>query len=220
MTAAPKVSGAPGAAPKFKHPSAFSRMKHLTAAAKEDELGKDARSILLHIGVYMDLDGLAFPSSTRLAEDSGYSERAVRKALRDLREAGVVMSLPTAAWKVAFGDRAKVPKHLPMLLLWPAATRLARLKALGAILPDHRKAITKVDDSWGHGVRWFATPPGAAEQGPYASESVERWARTEAGAAAWKIRMESQPSEKATALECYDHLGALLPRVPSWARGE
>jgi hypothetical protein len=193
-------------------------MKHLTAAAKEDELGKDARSILLHIGVYMDLDGLAFPSSTRLAEDSGYSERAVRKALRDLREAGVVMSLPTAAWKVAFSDRTKVPKHLPMLLLWPAATRLARLKALHVALPNHRETIAKVDDQWCLSVQWFATPPGAAEQGPYTSADVERWARTVAGAADWTIRQGS--SEKPSTLSHYEHLGALLPRVPSWAREE
>lgn len=216
MTAAPKVSGAPGAAPKFKHPSALSRMKALMTAAKEDELGKDARSILLHIGVYMDVDGLAFPSATRLSEDSGYSERGVRKALLDLRGAGVVLLLPTAAWKVAFGDRAKVPKHLPMMLLWPVATRLARLKALYAALPDHRKAITKVEDPWFPSVQWFATPPGAAEQGPYTSADVERWARTVAGAANWKIRQGN--SEKPEILSHYEHLGALVPRVPSWAR--
>lgn len=215
MTAAPKVSGAPGAAPKFKHPSAFARMKHLTAAAKEDELGKDARSILLHIGVYMDLDGLAFPSATRLSEDSGYSERGVRKALLDLRGSGVVLLLPTAAWKVAFGDRAKVPKHLPMMLLWPVATRLARFKALSASTSEP-VAVAKVEDPWCPSTQWFVTPPDAKEQGPYTSADLERWSRTDPKAATYRIRTAAQ--EKSFRMDYWTHLGALLPRVPSWAR--
>jgi hypothetical protein len=192
-------------------------MKHLTVAAKEDELAKDARSILLHIGVYMDLDGLAFPSSTRLAEDSGYSERAVRKALRDLREAGVVLSLSTAVWKVAFPDRAKVPKYLPMLLLWPAATRLARFKALAAF-GSNPVSVTKLEDPWLPTAEWFVTPPGDEEQGPYTSAQLERWARTERQAATYNIRMAS--NEKSFLLSRWQHLGALLPRAPSWVRDE
>lgn len=192
-------------------------MKHLTVAAKEDELAKDARSILLHIGVYMDLDGLAFPSSTRLAEDSGYSERAVRKALRDLREAGVVLSLPTAVWKVAFPDRAKVPKYLPMLLLWPAATRLARVKALSAF-GSKPVSVTKLEDPWCPTTEWFVTPPDGEEQGPYTSADLERWARTERKAATYTVRAAGD--EKGFPLGRWIPLGALLPRVPSCARGE
>ena len=218
MTAtAPKTAGAPSTRAQFKQPSALSRMKALMTAAKEDALGKDARSILLHIGVYMDLDGLAFPSSTRLAEDSGYSERGVRKALRDLREAGVVLSLPTAAWKVAFADRAKVPKHLPMLLLWPVATRLARFKALSASTTTP-VAVAKVEDPWCPSTQWFVTPPEAKEQGPYTSADLERWSRTDPKAATYRIRAASH--EKSFPLDCWPHLGTLLPRVPLWARGE
>ena len=227
MTAAPKVSGAPGARAQFKQPSALSRMKALMTAAKADELAKDARSILLHIGVYMDLDGVAYPSATRLAEDSGYSERAVRKAMKDLREAGIVLSLPPKATALAFPNRGKVPKHLPLLLLWPVAPRTARYRAICAC-GNSPTAITDAEarlaeSPWPATVQWIVTTKADPSKtfGPFPTADVERFAKTEAGAADWLLRNTSEPTDTTpTALRGFYWFGSLLPRAPDWTRRE
>ena len=227
MTAAPKVSGAPGAAPKFKQPSALSRMKALMTAAKADDLAKDARSILLHVGVYMDLDGVAYPSATRLAEDSGYSERAVRKAMKDLREAGIVLSLPPKATALAFPNRGKVPKHLPLLLLWPVAPRTARYRAIRAC-GNSPTAITDAEarlaeSPWPATVQWIVTTKADPSKtfGPFPTADVERFAKAEKGAEDWLLRNTSEPTDKApSALRGFYWFGSLLPRAPDWTRRE
>lgn len=225
--AAPKASGAPGARAQFKQPSALSRMKALMTAAKADELAKDARSILLHIGVYMDLDGVAYPSATRLAEDSGYSERAVRKAMKDLREAGIVLSLPPKATALAFPNRGKVPKHLPLLLLWPVAPRTARYRAIracGNSPTASTDAEAKLAESpWPATVQWIVTTKADPSKtfGPFPTADVERFAKTEAGAADWLLRNTSEPTDKTpTALRGFYWFGSLLPRAPDWTRRE
>lgn len=221
--AAPKPSGTPGAKPQFKHPSALSRMKALMTAAKEDELGKDARSILLHIGVYMDVDGVAYPSASRLAEDSAYSERAVRKALGDLREAGIVLSLPPKAIALAFPDRGKVPKHLPLLLLWPVVPRLARHKAMRSCDGTSSVATEAVlaESPFLATAQWKVTTKAdpAKTFGPYSTADMERYAKTTAGAGDWLVQNTSDPADKTpTPLGKFFYFGAMLPRVPSWAR--
>ena len=211
MTAAPKTPrspSTPNAKPTFKHPSALSRMKVLKEAAKTDEITKDGRSILLHAGLYMDTDGWCFPSATLLAADSGYTEKSVRKALNDLRRAGIILSLPTKAWKLAVGDRAKVPKHLPMMLLWPAATRRARLAALGGA---SSKSITNETPPDGP---WIVTT--TKEFGPYSTQDVERFARQEHDAENWPVRLQSDPPDKAIPLYRWYWFAAHLPRAPKW----
>lgn len=225
--AAPKATGAASARAQFKQPSALSRMKALMTAAKADDLAKDARSILLHVGVYMDLDGVAYPSATRLAEDSGYSERAVRKAMKDLREAGIVLSMPPKATALAFPNRGKVPKHLPLLLLWPVAPRFARYRAIRACGPKP-SATTDTEASlaaspWLADTRWIVTTKSDPSKtfGPFTTADVERFARNEAGAEAWLLRNTIEPADKAPTPVCdYFWFGSLLPRVPAWARNE
>lgn len=228
MTAtAPKIAGAPGAAPKFKQPSALSRMKALMTAAKADDLAKDARSILLHVGVYMDLDGVAYPSATRLAEDSGYSERAVRKAMKDLREAGIVLSLPPKATALAFPNRGKVPKHLPLLVLWPVAPRLARYRAVRACGATPSATVdteaSLATSPWSADTRWIVTTKADPSKtfGPFTTADVERFAKDEKGAADWLLRNTGEPADKApTPLRVFYWFAPLLPRVPAWARNE
>jgi len=208
---APSTPRAPNAKPAFKQPSALSRMKALKDAAKADGLQKDARSILLHAGIYMDTDGWCFPSATLLADDSGYTEKSVRKALNDLRAEGIVLSLPPKAWKLAVGDRPKVPKYLPMLLLWPSATYRARLAALGA-LSDHPRSITLDKAPEG---QWYVTTD--KQYGPFQTQDIERFARTE-NSAGWLVRPVNDPIEKASKLENWLWFGAHLPRAPEWVR--
>lgn len=225
--AAPKAAGAASARTQFKQPSALSRMKALMTAAKADDLAKDARSILLHVGVYMDLDGVAYPSATRLAEDSGYSERAVRKAMKDLREAGIVLSLPPKATALAFPNRGKVPKHLPLLVLWPVAPRLARfraVRAVGAGAPvDTNTEATLATSPWPATVKWIVTTKADPSKtfGPFTTADMERYAKTEVGAADWLMRHTGEPADKTpTPLRNFYWFTSLLPRVPNWARNE
>lgn len=211
--AAPK--GAPGTKPGlFKLPSALSRMKALVSASKTDGLTKDARSVLLHIGVYVDTDGIAYPSPSLLADDTGYSERAVRTALRTLHDRGILLSLPPAASRFAFPERgARAPKHLPLMLLWPIAPRDARMKALAALCdPPVTPQLTPL-----------TLPPcfvrqayEGTEQGPYTVADLERFMRTVSQAERWWVRLEG--TEKSERITHWFALAAALPRVPEVKR--
>lgn len=214
MTAVASPKGAPGAKPgakpaPFKLPSALSRMKALVSVGKADGLAKDARSVLLHIGVYVDTDGIAYPSPSLIADDTGYSERAVRNALGALRTAGIVLSLPPAAARFAFPERgARAPKHLPLLLLWPIAPREARMKALGALCrPQMTPTLTPLTLP----PCFVATTPGGPEQGPYSVADLERFARTQLGAERWMVRPEG--SDTSHSLTWWFAFAAALPRV-------
>lgn len=218
MTAAPKTPRAPssGEAPAIKRVSAFKRMKDLVAAAKADELARDARSVLLHAAVYMDTDGWIFTSPESLAEDTGYTPKTVRTATKALREAGIVVELPPAAWKLAVQATpgANVPKggKLPMKLLWPAASPRARLAALGALSDEPRTlTITSPPEC-----KWIVTLDGK-EHGPYQTARMEIFARTD-DCAEWIVRPAN--GQQSAKFERWHWLGAHLPRAPHWARGE
>lgn len=218
MNSAPKASRAPssGAAPAIKRDSAFKRMKDLIAAAKADELARDARSILVHAAVYMDLDGWIFTSPESLAADTGYSTKTVRTATKALREAGIVAVLPPPAWKLAVQATpgANVPKggKLPMMLLWPAASPRARIAALGA-LSDEPRTLTFTSPPE---CKWIVTLDGK-EHGPYQTARMEIFARTD-DCAEWIVRPDN--SQRSAKFEDWLWLGAHLPRAPHWARGE
>ncbi len=143
----------------------MARLKALQLAAHEAGVEKDARSILVHAGVYMDVHGWCFPSPSLLAKVSGYTEKSVRKALLDLRRNGLVLSLDTDQWPLAVDEHKKTPKHLPMLLLWPAATLAARFAALLAIAG----AKSRLPDAlpW----RWYLKTP-RGDCGPYATTEL------------------------------------------------
>ena len=216
MTAAPKAPRAPssGAAPAIKRDSALKRVKELVHAAKADGLARDARIILVHAAVYMDLNGWCFPSATSLAEDTGYTEKSVRKALRELREAGIIVVLPPPAWKLAVPATpgANVPKggRLPMMLLWPSASRAARIAALGALAAKPHTA-TNAGPPAGP---YFVTVDGK-ETGPYQAQDIERFARAH-DSAAWIVRNATDSFR----LDGWYWFGAHFPRAPQWIRGE
>jgi len=224
MTAAASPKGAPGAKPgakpaPFKLPSALSRMKVLVSVGKADGLAKDARSVLLHIGVYVDTDGIAYPSPSLIATDTGYSERAVRNALGALRAAGIVLSLPPAAARFAFPERgARAPKHLPLLLLWPIAPREARMKAVAA---RRTKPATPNLSLPTLGRCFVTTTPGSNPQGPYTALDLERFARDCPGAEDWMVCEEPVEAGKpgaAAPLSDWYAFAAALPRVPTHHR--
>ncbi|MDX6588111.1 MAG: hypothetical protein QOI31_2584 [Solirubrobacterales bacterium] len=58
--------------------------------AIEDDLPKTPRLVLLAVVEHADVEGQCFPSQKRLALFTGLSERAVRNALRELEERGVI----------------------------------------------------------------------------------------------------------------------------------
>ena len=213
MTAAQRSPGAPKAAPRFKQPSAFARQKRLIEAAKENELDRAARSVLLHASVYMDIDGWAFPSATSLADVTDYTEKSVRKALREIRDAGIVVSLMPAAWQLALKATpgANTPKggKLPLMLFWPAASMRARVATLSALASKPR-AIEQPRAPDGP---FTVTIEGKAH-GPYDAAEIERFARTSTNAAAWTVAngKESFP------LDSWFWFGAHLPFAPGWAR--
>lgn len=214
MTAAQRSPGAPKAAPKFKLPSAFARQKRLIAAAQEAALNHAARSVLLHASVYMDIDGWAYPSPSPLLVDvTGYTEKSVRKALREIRDAGIVVSLPPAAWQLALKATpgANTPKggKLPLMLLWPAASMRARVATLGALSPEPR-TITEPKRPAGP----FTITFEGKDYGPHEAADIERFAQTREGAAGWNLR---SPDHNNT-LENIFWFGAHLPLAPSWVR--
>ncbi len=220
MTAAPKAPRAPssGAAPAIKRDSALKRVKELVHAAKADALARDARSVLVHAAVYMDLNGWCFPSATSLAEDTGYTEKSVRKALRELREAGIVVVLSPPAWKLAVQATpgANVPKggRLPMMLLWPSASRAARIAALGA-LSSKPSTLTITSPPAGP---WIVTANGK-EHGPYQTARMEIFAHTE-DCSEWLARPADYPPEKSARVQNWTWFAAHFPRAPQWVRGE
>ncbi len=65
---------------------------------KESPLTPNARHVLLQIGRRMQADGegreVAFVGERRLVEDSGLSQSTVRRAVRELREAGAIKTSP------------------------------------------------------------------------------------------------------------------------------
>lgn len=217
MTAAQRSPGAPKAAPRFKQPSAFGRQKRLIEAAKENELDRAARSVLLHASVYMDIDGWAFPSATSLADVTGYTEKSVRKALREIRDAGIVVSLMPAAWQLALKATpgANTPKggKLPLMLFWPAASMRARVATLGA-LASKPCAIEQPRAPTGP----FTVTVAGAAHGPYDAADIERFARTEEEAATWKVTSPTSP--ELLDLESWFWFGAHLSLAPVWVRGE
>lgn len=215
MTAAQRSPGAPKAAPRFKQPSAFARQKRLIEAAQEAALDRAARSVLLHASVYMDIDGWAFPSATSLVGVTGYTEKSVRKALREIRDAGIVVSLVPAAWQLALKATpgANTPKggKLPLMLFWPAASMRARVATLGAlstnpIAIEHPAAPTGP---------FTVTVEGKAH-GPYDAATIERFARTDKDAAAWIVTGPKHTNE----LENWYWFGAHLPLAPGWVRSK
>jgi hypothetical protein len=216
MTAAQRSPGAPKAAPKFKQPSAFARQKRLIEAAQEAALDRAARSVLLHASVYMDIDGWAFPSSTSLVETTGYTEKSVRKALREIRDAGIVVSLVPAAWQLALKATpgANTPKggKLPLMLFWPAASMRARVATLGA-LSSKPRAIEQPKAPAGP----FTITVEGKEYGPHEAADIERFARTREGAAQWTLTSPTHPAP--CALEDWYWFGAHLPFAPSSVRG-
>jgi hypothetical protein len=216
MTAAQRSPGAPKAAPKFKQPSAFARQKRLIEAAQEAALDRAARSVLLHASVYMDIDGWAFPSSTSLVETTGYTEKSVRKALREIRDAGIVVSLVPAAWQLALKATpgANTPKggKLPLMLFWPAASMRARVATIGALSATPQNASSTAPAG-----PFTVTVEGKAH-GPYDAASIERFARTEKGAALWTLTSPKDPEP--CALEKWFWFGAHLPRAPGWVRNK
>lgn len=217
MTAAQRSPGAPKAAPRFKQPSAFARQKRLIEAAQEAALDRAARSVLLHASVYMDIDGWAFPSATSLVDVTGYTEKSVRKALREIRDAGIVVSLVPTAWQLALKATpgANTPKggKLPLMLFWPAASMRARVATLGALSSkpgaiEHPKAPTGP---------FTVTVEGAAH-GPYDAAAIERFARTDKGAALWSVTSPTSPEP--CELERWFWFGAHLPLAPGWVRSK
>jgi len=69
-----------------------------TWCCKESPLGAKARHVLVQIARRMqaDADGsqVSFVAEKRLVEDSGLSQSTVRRAVRELREAGVIKTSP------------------------------------------------------------------------------------------------------------------------------
>ena len=69
-----------------------------TWCCKESPLGANARHVLVQIARRMQADGegreVAFVGERRLVEDSGLSQSTVRRAVRELREAGVIKTSP------------------------------------------------------------------------------------------------------------------------------
>jgi len=65
---------------------------------KESPLTPNARHVLLQIARRMQADGkgreVAFVGERRLVEDSGLSQSTVRRAVRELREAGAITASP------------------------------------------------------------------------------------------------------------------------------
>ena len=216
MIAAQRAPGAPGA-PKpargFKQPSALSRVKKLIVAAKEEDLPKDARSILVHASVYMDTDGWAFPSPTLLADDAGYSEKAVRQATRKLIDAGILVSLPPAAWKLAIratrGTNTPKGGKLPMMLFWQVASTRARAATLAA-MATKPNAYENPQAPKGP----FTITIEGKDHGPYDAEELERFARTDKGAGEWSVRNEQHTAPLAR----WFWFGAHLPLAPGWVR--
>lgn len=208
MSTEPKQSApaAPSAAPKpaFKAPSSMARLKALQITAHEAGVLKDARSILLHASVYMDVHGWCYPSPTLLAKVSGYTEKSVRKALLDLRRNGLVLSLDTDQWPLAVDEHQKTPKHLPMLLLWPAATLAARFAALGALRCEKRRLPNVRDLPF---VWYLKTPTG--DFGPYATAELGGYIAKESAVTldGWKVReangTEYVPISRAPSLGMY-----------------
>lgn len=54
------------------------------------EVSQDARTIYLHLSAYVGEDKLCWPSQLRLADESGMSERQVRRCIKELRDQGIV----------------------------------------------------------------------------------------------------------------------------------
>lgn len=220
LSAAPKAPAKapqPQAQPQPRKVSALARLKSLTEAAKVDALGKDARSVMLHMAAYMDEGGWCYPSADRIAEDSGYSRRSVLSALGALRRAGVVLSLPPDAWRLAVGARAKVPKYLPMHLLWPVAPHADRFAALWA-LDGHPRPDMRSIEARCAGPYLLRDPAGSADEwaGPYTRAAVEHFARTLSYAPEWILRTEDHPGAP---LDRWVWFAAMLPRVPVRHRG-
>lgn len=87
------------------------------AIEQQDVTEPVARFVLLCLANYAAADGsAAFPSVTRLARDTGLSERAVQKHLRKLEELAVIRpgNKAFAAAKIARTDR--LPKVYDILL--------------------------------------------------------------------------------------------------------
>ncbi len=65
---------------------------------KESPLTPNARHVLLQIARRMQADDegrhVAFMGERRLAHDTGLSQRTVRRAVKDLRDAGVIKTFP------------------------------------------------------------------------------------------------------------------------------
>mgnify|MGYP000892049374 FL=1 len=196
MSTEPKQSApaAPSAAPKpaFKAPSSMARLKALQIAAHEAGVQKDARAILATIGPYIDVHGWCFPSPTMIAKFSGYTEKSVRKALLDLRRNGLVLSLDTDQWPLAVDEHQKTPKHLPMLLLWPAATHAARFAALWALSRKSRRLPNIRDLRW----QWYLKTP-TGDFGPYATAELGGYIAKESVVAldGWKAREATEATE-------------------------
>lgn len=207
----------PTAGPAIKRESALRRVKDLVHATKVDDIARDARSILVHAALYMDLSGWCFPSATLLADDTGYTEKTVRKALRELRDAGIIVQLQPAAWGLAVQatQGVNVPKggKLPMLLLWPAASRAARIATFGAL---SSKPVTLTMSAPPAG-EWIVTT--SQDFGPYNTDTMERFARTEAGSDAWMVRRSGEAPAHSQRLDTWYWFAAHLPRAPWWVRG-
>ena len=69
-----------------------------TWCCKESPLGANARHVLVQIAKRMQADAegrqVAFMGEGTLAQDTGLSQRTIRRAVKDLRDAGVIKTVP------------------------------------------------------------------------------------------------------------------------------
>ncbi len=202
--------------PAYMQPSALQRVAVLVDACKQESHTKDARSVLLHLARYMDVNGWAYPSPTRLADDSGYSERSVRKALTDLRKTGILLVLEQSRFSAAFDDRTNVPKNLPMILLWPSATRSGRYAALGACDTPPKKLR---DTGCPYAESWMGSfIYDGKDWGPYTPKQIDELAQTHSGAPSFLLRGSTQSVDEGKPLRNIFWFASMLPRAPAWAR--
>lgn len=76
------------------------------------------RHVLLCMSNYADQDGkAAFPSNASLQADTGLSERAIRKAMRELQEAGLIKLADRAIAAAITGKRAQYVPYVYHLQL-------------------------------------------------------------------------------------------------------
>ncbi len=62
----------------------------LISWAKKQDLSPGRKSVLMNLCIRADNYGVCFPSQRRIAEDTGYSERTVRRHIKALEDAGLI----------------------------------------------------------------------------------------------------------------------------------